>query len=57
MVVIGNINPGMNKVIFTPLETTEKSFWLLGYTITNEDRNTMKFRTKSVLAARKKSLA
>ena len=34
--VVGNVNPGMNKVIFTPLETTERPFRLVGYAITNE---------------------
>ena len=52
MVVIGNANPGMNKVTFTPLETTEKPFRLVGYAITNEGRKVMELGPRPLSAAR-----
>lgn len=37
--VVGQVNPGMNEVLFIPLETTDQPFRLVGYAITNESRN------------------
>jgi len=46
--VIGTVNPGMNKVFIIPLEKKLKLFRLIGYSITNESKNISKMWTRAI---------
>lgn len=47
-VVIGEINPGLNKILIEPLEVKQKPFRLVGYSITNESKNMSRMYDKPI---------